>query len=159
MYTKEYMREYQKDYKQKHSQKLKEQSSRFYHSHKDKYEQNMKNHRDRCPHRVWSIVSRCAHKRAGYIVIISIDELEQLAKKTTHCSYCGCELKWGYGNKRGHKWQDSPSLDRVNNEKELRTDNVEIICRKCNVRKQDSSKQELLNWCKRVLEHQKSEEI
>ena len=69
------------------------------------------------------------HKRNGYIINVSIDEVERLYRNIEICPICGCILTHDLGV--GQR-QTASSLDRKNNETELRIDNIWIICHKCN---------------------------
>ena len=127
--------------------------------HKQYYELHKQKSRDSVyrgllnqPQRCWARYALISHKRRGHLVTISISDLETLAKKTTHCLYCDCELDWVYGSKGYGPNPNSPSLDRINNEVELRLGNVEIICNRCNARKYSSTKQELIDWCRKVTD-------
>ena len=91
------------------------------------------------------------HKHRGYSMKISISELEELAKITKTCKYCGKELIYNIGIRNKKNWFDGPSLDRLNNEKEIRLDNIQIICGKCNVTKQDRTNEEFIDYCYKVV--------
>src|SRR3989304_2271033 len=96
----------------------------------EKLKINSKKWREENPYRYWAIGTINRHKRKGFTILSTIDEIEFLAKRIKNCSYCNIELDWSWGNK-GPKL-NSPSLDRINNEKELRKDNIQIICYDCN---------------------------
>ena len=100
--------------------------------------------------RWWSRVTRNQHKRYGHKVLISIDELANLAHETTHCMYCGVELRW---NPRGDDriYPDSPSLDRYDNGNVLDTKNVRIICHPCNAGKGIDTYEGYVNRCRNVV--------
>ena len=44
----------------------------------------------------------------------------------------------------------SPTLDRLDNEKVIRTDNVLILCYQCNATKRDRTLKEFLEYCRAV---------
>jgi hypothetical protein len=100
------------------------------------------------PHRVWATQTLSNHRKRGNEIQITPSKLEMLAKQSTHCQFCGCELAWGYGN--GYVL-NSPSLDRINNDNTISVDNVQILCIKCNTSKQDRTMDELVSWCKMVV--------
>jgi len=93
-------------------------------------------------------VTLTGHRCSGHIINISIEEVETLFKTTTHCPICGDKLDVTFGNGSTSK---SPSLDRINNEQELRTDNVWVICNECNTMKRTKTLTEYVNHCKRVV--------
>jgi hypothetical protein len=103
------------------------------------------------PHRFWATRTLNNHRIKGNKILISIDELEILAKQSTHCGICGCELMWSYDNKDGKIQPNSPTLDRVDNENIITSDNIQILCRRCNSTKQDRTTQELYDWCKNFV--------
>jgi 5-methylcytosine-specific restriction endonuclease McrA len=83
------------------------------------------------------------HVRLGYTVKITVEELTELFEKETHCPICGVEYSKEYGVGR---LQHSQSLDRINNETELRYENIWIICSKCNASKGDKTMKEFVEY-------------
>jgi 5-methylcytosine-specific restriction endonuclease McrA len=73
--------------------------------------------------------------------------LETLAKASTYCPYCGTELGW---IKARVDRSDIPTLDRIDNENEVRIDNIEIICNRCNRAKGNMTKNEFIQFCRMV---------
>lgn len=106
------------------------------------------------PHRCRATRSISGHKLQGMNVKVTTSELEKLLETTTHCSICGIKLKSELNE--GY-FSNSPSVDRRNNEMELRLDNIWIVCRKCNATKQNRSMKEFYDYCKGVTEKFKSE--
>lgn len=103
-------------------------------------------------HRVWAQKTIYEHKRNGYIVNISTDELELLSKNTKHCKYCGCKLNYNYGTK-GKTISNSPSMDRINNEKEINITNIQIICHNCNSTKRARTHREFVKYCLMIVKN------
>ena len=97
------------------------------------------------PHRRRASTTITHHKRQGYTTKITLDEMAKLFDDSKTCPICGVEYTLN-GDR-----QTSPSLDRLNNEMELRTDNVWIICYKCNVMKQDKTMREFVDYCRGVV--------
>jgi 5-methylcytosine-specific restriction endonuclease McrA len=116
--------------------------------YRDKNRSRIKEHYLKKIHRYWAQNSIYNHKKNGFIIKVTTDELEKLAKNSKECSYCGEELNWIWN--RGHS-SKNPTLDRVNNEKEIRVDNIEIICRRCNATKYDRSKEEFIKYCEMIV--------
>jgi len=58
-------------------------------------------------------------------------------------------LDWRLGNK-GHMHNKSPTLDRLDNEKVIRRDNVLILCYQCNATKRDRTLNEFLDYCRAI---------
>lgn len=103
------------------------------------------------PHRWWSSGTRSLHRGRGYKINITLDELEKLAKPITHCPICDIKLDWSYGSKGKAKF-NSPTLDRINNEKTLTKKNVWIICYSCNRTKSNKTMKEFYIYCKNFVE-------
>lgn len=95
----------------------------------------------------WSNTSLYCHKRHGYIINVDKDYIYKLALKTDYCPICGCKLDWCSGNGCN---DESPTLDRIYNEKILNEDNVWIICRKCNTTKLNRTFDEFVEYCSMV---------
>lgn len=89
-----------------------------------------------------------SHRAKGYIINVTVSEIEQLFVNTTHCQICGIELKFNTTRPRSN----SPTLDRIDNQNELSIDNVWIICHRCNVSKHNRTMRGLYNWCKEIVE-------
>ena len=90
------------------------------------------------------------HNRDGYIVNLSVSDVEEMAKRTTNCPLCGIELNY----RNSKSLFNSPSLDRIDNEKELNRENVMIICHKCNMTKSNRTLKEFVEYCRKISELQ-----
>jgi hypothetical protein len=100
--------------------------------------------------RRWGHACLAGHRRRGFQVEITSRQLYQLAVETDSCFICGCALDWQLGNKGG-KWKDnSPTLDRLNNETLMTTGNVAILCYRCNATKRDRTLREFVEYCSAV---------
>jgi hypothetical protein len=102
------------------------------------------------PYYYWAREAIHNHKIRGFIVNINKAELEELAKKTTHCPMCGCELCWDPN--RGQVRRNSPSLDRKYNGNRITLSNVWIICYQCNAMKQNVPFPEYVEFCKSIVD-------
>ena len=87
------------------------------------------------------------HSNKNNIINISVDEVVDLLEKSVYCPICGQKFT---STINGHQ-RNAPSLDRLNNEKELRVDNVWVICRKCNSTKLDRTMKEFYEYCNNVV--------
>lgn len=94
----------------------------------------------------WCYGTINGHKRRGYKILFTIKELFLIVKKITHCPICDTKLQFG-----GRENQKSATLDRINNEKILTLNNIQIICHKCNATKQDRTMPELVEWCNQFI--------
>lgn len=130
----------------KDPEKAKEQSRKYYEEHKERIIEYNRKWAQENRYRHWVYCTLGDHKRQGCIIDISIDELEKRAKATIHCPVCGCKLKWGPGK----SCDNSPTLDRINNENFINKDNIWIICHKCNTTKRNRSWKEFVEYCKHV---------
>jgi hypothetical protein len=122
--------------------------------HKESYEKNKeginkqrKKVRREKSHRAFSLDSRARHRNEGYKINITIDELEILAKNTTNCPICSVKLDYSVGTKNNRAQKNSPSLDRINNEKILNKNNIWIICYNCNSTKRNRTMEEFIKYC------------
>lgn len=99
--------------------------------------------------RVWATRTRSMHRTNGFLVNIELNDLHEMAENIENCPICGCELKWlsGHGTVR----ENSPTLDRINNQSEMTIDNVWIICHRCNTTKRNRSMKEFVEYCKCVV--------
>ena len=84
--------------------------------------------------------------------MLSVDDIEKIALRTKVCPICGRELEWTYNNKQRASKPETPSLDRVKNEKILTIDNIAIICWQCNISKRNQSVKEFVDYCRKVVE-------
>jgi len=95
----------------------------------------------------WAKRTISSHKRRGFIIEITSNQLFNIIKDLEFCELCGCELAWGH---RGHS-MDGPSLDRINNEDFIDKNNIMIICCRCNATKLDRTYAEFLEYCKMIV--------
>jgi len=95
----------------------------------------------------WAKSTLARHRK--YIEVSApLQSVYQLALKSKNCPICGRALDWSIG-KRVIK-RDSPTLDRIDNEKHICVGNIQIICCRCNRAKGDMTMEEFLQYCERV---------
>ena len=99
---------------------------------------------------LWAQMSYRNHVHRGHTLNITKKDLEEMASKTDTCPICDVTLAWGYLN--GKILRNSPSLDRIDNEKDIRKDNIQIICYRCNISKYDRTMKEFIDYCKHVAQ-------
>jgi hypothetical protein len=85
-----------------------------------------------------------------YVVNVTTNQLYEKFKLITHCPICGKEINFDYGKVK--IMNNSPSLDRINNEKEIRIDNVQLICNQCNITKGSRTMEEFIDYCNKVTQ-------
>jgi hypothetical protein len=102
--------------------------------------------------RHWSTGTINSHRYRNCKVDINLDDLENLAKSSTHCKICGVKLSWEYGNKKARPIPSSPTLDRIDNDLNLNINNVQIICHDCNSTKRSRTMKEFYDYCKMITE-------
>ena len=104
----------------------------------------------RHPYKFWARKTIQNHKHRGFSVNIDIGQLEILAMKTEICYICGVKLDYSYKGKSG--WNsNSPSLDRVDNNRELSLETIQIICSQCNSAKHQMSMKDFVKYCELVV--------
>lgn len=109
----------------------------------------LKAYKRKNPYKFWAYNCTHSHKNKGYKFLISHEELESLARATSHCPICDCEMDY---SSKIHLKSNSPSLDRKYNGKRLTLQNTWIICWRCNAMKQDLPMPELVEWCRKVID-------
>ncbi len=121
-------------------------------NNKTVWKNTQKIYRESTPKRRWCTYTLYHHKRNGFVVNISHDEMCKIVELINNCNICDCELDWGLGgHKKGKTLPNSPTLDRVNNEKIINKNNIMIMCFRCNKTKHDRTIEEFLEYCKMVI--------
>lgn len=101
----------------------------------------------------WAMNTIKSHSK-HFKIEFSLEFLIEMAKQTSHCPLCGCELNWSRGNKGRRPRYNNPSLDRFYNEEVMTESNIKIICHRCNTVKSDGSYEEMINYCKEIIARQ-----
>jgi hypothetical protein len=96
-------------------------------------------------HLKWAQRSRYGHTKKGVIFNFSDIDLSKKAHDTPNCVMCGKPFVWDFG--RGHVRHDSPTLDNTDLNCNPTIDQVQIICMKCNVTKQNRTMSEFVQYC------------
>jgi hypothetical protein len=99
--------------------------------------------------RSWAVRTLINHRNKGYKMLITIDELCNYASLINNCEYTGIELNWFSKGKCNF---NSPSLDRVDNEKEIRLDNIRIVSHRANTMKGNLTFKEYIQYCKHMID-------
>lgn len=100
------------------------------------------------PQKAWAINTLKNHKRRGFVIDVDAEKLIEHARTVTHCPVCGRKIEWG-GHERNRML--SPSLDRINGDRTIRLDNIQITCVQCNVGKGDGDVESFVSFCKNVV--------
>jgi len=100
------------------------------------------------PELLWARKTYNSHARRKLTILMTIKENAELRKKTKACIYCGSMLN--YRSTRDTPRNNTPSLDRINNEKILTKENCRIICHLCNTIKNDMTHDEFIEYCKHI---------
>ena len=135
---KECQKKYSKEYYENNKEKVLERGKEY----------NRNNYIPR-----WVTYTLNRHKRRG--IIFSLTFKEDLLKKALEkpsCPICHRELEW-YSTGTGKLTDLSPTLDRTNNDNYMNINNVDIICNKCNVKKNSETLEENLAWCEQFKEY------
>jgi 5-methylcytosine-specific restriction endonuclease McrA len=117
---------------------------------KEKHSKQSKDRKLARPREYWAYSTMSGHKSQGCTIELSRKELIDLANITDHCEICGEPMDWGLIGKQDHSLDNSPSLDRTDNEKVLRIENVQIVCSRCNVSKNSRTMDEFIAYCKMI---------
>jgi Zn-finger protein len=88
-------------------------------------------------------VSLSEHKMRGYLVLGTLDEFESTF--TGECAFCG--IKFDIFCKDRHK---RGSMDRKSNGKTVSCDDIQWLCHKCNLIKQDMSNEAFLDYINKI---------
>ena len=94
----------------------------------------------------WAKATKANHERNGIEVRLSCQELEHIASIHQNCMLCGVPLWWGRKPK-GVIVDTSPTVDRLNNESYIDSNNIFIVCHKCNKTKQNRTMKEFIDYC------------
>jgi len=103
------------------------------------------------PKRNWVNSTLNSHSRTGYIMNITREELFLFIENKNHCELCDKVLNWELGNKKGRAHDDSPTLDRIDNEQTIDINNIMILCHSCNSTKRNRTLDEFYNYCEIIL--------
>jgi hypothetical protein len=101
------------------------------------------------PQKAWGKKALRRHIKKGHLVFLTHDEITTLANNTTNCPICG--VKFNYNSNENRKYDEMPSLDRINNEPHINRGNAMIICLKCNTTKGNRTLKEMNYWCQQFL--------
>lgn len=115
---------------------------------REHYRMKAKRETLRNPIKRWATSTISGHKKRGCEIRFTTQELIELAEQTTHCKYCGKEIV--YKPYEEVPVRNRPSMDRINNDTELRIDNIQIICNGCNISKGQMTHDEFILYCKNI---------
>jgi hypothetical protein len=147
----------QRQYHKAHRERHNEWSRRYYAHSQEKMRQWRLSWIARNKERKWALGSLNNHGKR-FEIAVTLNELIALARRTKTCPICEEYLNYDYGTKK-HIQPNSPSLDRIDNESVLRSNNVWIICARCNTTKQTLSLRSFVNYCRMVAEKFGSEPV
>jgi hypothetical protein len=95
----------------------------------------------------WATGTLSNHKYRGFDIKITTRVLEDIAKYTPTCYYCGVNLDWDGNDRLDY---DNPSLDRKNNDNVISVENVRILCHGCNSMKGRRTENEFFAYCIKI---------
>ena len=113
-----------------------------------------RNSRINNPKRAWARGTINSHSKK-FIIKLTIDELENYVNKINTCEICEKPINW-MNHVTKH---DSPTLDRINNENELTTTNIQLLCHECNSTKRERSMKQFIEYCYGVTKKYKPHSI
>jgi hypothetical protein len=114
----------------------------------DKVRKRAQGYRKKNPYRFWAHSTRKNHMIRGVTVNLSVNQIEDIGRKSEYCSLCGEKLDWTPG--KGRMRPNSPTLDRVNNEPFMDLNNIMVVCWRCNTMKRDIPLSLFIEICKRI---------
>ena len=120
------IREYGKKYSKKYYQKHKEEKKEYHKKYYQIYSQTLKGKLS---------TYKCSAKDRGFIWDLTFEQFKTFWQKP--CYYCGSEIK-------------TIGLDRIDNSKGYKIDNVVSCCMICNLMKRGLSKDIFVDYCKKI---------
>jgi hypothetical protein len=82
---------------------------------------------------------------------ISLDDVMSVYNKQEGlCALSGVEMTY---NQFGGKCPSNISIDRIDSSKGYRADNIQLVCSLVNTMKMQYTKEELVFWCKKIVEN------
>lgn len=102
------------------------------------------------PYYYWVNNTIIHHRYRKFNIQINRNWLISLTKQTKKCYICDCNLNWNTGFKKGKPQNNSPTLDSIDNSKNLTNNNIQIVCYRCNSTKRDRTMNEFIEYCKNV---------
>lgn len=124
----------------------------YFRKHEKEVRARTKQYQIEHPREYWAYSTLCGHRGRGCEILITKKELIDLAYLSDVCQVCDEPLDWGLIGKNGSPLDNSPTLDRTDNESILAIHNVQIICSRCNVTKNARSMEEFIRYCSMVSE-------
>ena len=101
----------------------------------------------------WTGCTICSHKRKGVLVTMERAKLVKKAEDTTHCEFCGRELRWKLDNTRNKVQPNSPTLENLFLKEELsELSDIAIVCHSCNARKGHTTLDEYVEYIKKLAD-------
>ena len=134
-------------------------SRNWYAKNRDQVLESNRQRRKKYYHHVWAVATIYNHVRKDMIVEFDVSWLEAKALSTPCCELCGGELRWEPSDMGRGLHPDTPTLDRLCNEKILTIDNIMILCNSCNAGKGAQSLDEYIDKCTRIAHKFKVEMI
>jgi 5-methylcytosine-specific restriction endonuclease McrA len=140
------------EYAKNNKERVKQRLADYYLKHQEKLQADAKRTHHAKPFVLkWAQGAIYRHKSVGYEVLLTVQELIDIAMNNSKCQLCGDDLMFYNGRQgKGKKYHNSVTLDRMNNEKTIHKDNILILCWKCNVTKQQRTMSEFHNYCKMI---------
>jgi len=125
----------------------KEYSKEYYEKNKERIKKRELKRINKNPKKLWCQQTINGHKYRGYEVLFNWQELYLIVEKSEYCLFCNNLLDWSFGNRHS---DNSPTLDRTNNDNVLTLRNIQILCRKCNTTKYNRTMKQFIEYCKMI---------
>jgi len=149
---------YYQDYRQKNREKILKMGKEWRDRNKLKCSVYSKDYHEIHPQyhkkynnsiKAWVVRSFCGHKKRGFVVDISVNDLIERAENTNECPRCGVKFDWKNG-RHLKNWQ-MPCIACLTHNQTLTLENIEIICKKCNTQQNNDSLEEFFSYCRQFI--------
>jgi len=151
-WCKECTRKQHREHYAKNKERVLKNQKDYYYNNRSKVLARNKEYQKNHLREFWVTGTLHSHKHSGKEIYISRKELLSFVYDSKTCEICDCKLNWTSKGKKGRLVNNSPTLDRINNEKFLAPHNVQIVCHSCNTRKHIGTMEEFIDYCKMIAE-------
>lgn len=98
--------------------------------------------------KIYAQYKTTAHQK-GLVFTLNYDVFYNATQR--YCYYCGCQPSLEYTRNRSKPFIYN-GIDRIDNSKGYTLDNIVTCCKRCNIAKNDMTKDDFLNLCRAIAE-------
>lgn len=110
---------------------------------------------DEIPNRFWKRLLDHSQRRKIPVLLSKEDAFLKYEKQNKKCALSGEDLYFTKFKVKYTRYTNA-SLDRINSDLPYTNDNVQWVHKKVNIMKHLSSNQELIDWCKKIIIHDRN---